>query len=134
MYQFSLQVDRPFEEVHYGGLVEQRSQDLLEGKGPIGLRLLTVGGAAGVRPLQSAGSFFCWRLRSSSSSSRLGGRGGAAGLLQPSAHLLHPQQEAGHMGHGSVQRLLLRIAMEDVVQGLGEVDELRLRYKKNIIR
>lgn len=52
------------------------------------------------------------------------GRG--QGTLQPSANLFHLQQEAGDPRDGPVQQLLLRVPMEQVVQGFGELDELRL--------
>lgn len=50
----------------------------------------------------------------------------AAGLLQFSSNLLHPQKQAGYMGYSAVQRLLLWITVENVVQRLGELDELSL--------
>ncbi|TNN35320.1 hypothetical protein EYF80_054519 [Liparis tanakae] len=129
--QFSLNVDGPFEEADYGRLVEQRSEDLLEGKGPlhlgeVGPCILADAGAGGVGALRGRGRFFRRRLLLICSAGFCG-LGRAAGLLQPPPHLLHPQEETGHVSHGSVQRLLLWITMKYVVEGLGELDELSLR-------
>ena len=131
--QFTLNVKGPFEKANYGRLVEQRRQHLLEGERPIhlGSCVLTVVGAGGVRALRGAGGVFGWRLLflRSRDAGGLRGLGRAPRHLEPPSHLFHPQEEAGNVGHSSVQRLLLWVGVKNVVQGLGELDELSLRNK-----
>lgn len=100
---------RLLEEPDQHRLVEQRGEDLFKGEGPFLLLLLPERGAV------------C--------RARVGGAPLSLCALQPAPHFLHPQEEAGDRGDSPVQGLLLGGPVEEVIQGLGELNELGLKNK-----